>query len=264
MEQTALSPRPELAWIPVAELTVDAAYQRKISDRGRKVIRTICDSFSWSSFGALTVGRSDDGYSIIDGQHRTIAAREMNLEIVPCVVVNAGQSEQARGFAGINGTRTSVTAVDKFRAKVIAGDPEAIKLSNVMSENQIDVDVAPGIDLKIGQTRSIGALERLSSKFGLGVVGTTLEMLREAQPENPSLLSSHAIQSTAVALDRIITSEGDLDVFDRVLQETDFEDLAERCRTASRAMGGSTVKHAATRLIQSYNHGRKIRVSEVF
>lgn len=51
-------------WVQIRRLSVDSAYQRLISTRGRAKIRKIVSEFDWARFGALQVAEAPDGATL--------------------------------------------------------------------------------------------------------------------------------------------------------------------------------------------------------
>lgn len=74
----------EFVILPVASLSV-ISHQRKPSDTH---VRRVVDSIERVGFLAplVVVESDDDGYLVIDGQHRLLAAKELGLRRVPVVV----------------------------------------------------------------------------------------------------------------------------------------------------------------------------------
>ena len=241
-------------FIPVDKLVIDRSFQRKVSERSRSRILKIANNFSWSQFGAIIVSRTHDSrYSVIDGQHRAIAATHIGQVMVPAVVVAGDTRKQALDFVGINTNRTSVATIDKFRARVTAGEPDAVELAKILADLQIDTDVAAGGNMKPRQTRSISALQKLVKTIGKGLTFTTLEMMLDAQPDNPTLLTNMNIQATAKCLVRITDSGGDLDRLAKQLEETDFESLSDDAAQMVKLTGGNRMDRAAELMMRSYN-----------
>jgi hypothetical protein len=115
-------PRPAYADLPVRDLAVDSSYQRSIeARRNQAAIERICENFRWSLFGIVTVTKGLTGYLIIDGQHRTEAARRLKLASVPCLIVPPlSRQDQALAFVAANRDRVSVTPFAIHHAMVAA------------------------------------------------------------------------------------------------------------------------------------------------
>lgn len=253
----------DLRMVKLSDLGIDREYQRRVSDNGRARIVKIVKTFTWTRFGALIVSETaEGGLAIVDGQHRAIAAALLSLEEVPAIVVRShDRSSQAMDFVGINTVRTTVASIDKFRARVAAGDSDAIEVAEALDNLGITTDVPAGVALKVRETRAVVTLEKLQKRFSRGVVFTTLETLIEAQPEEPNLLSAFAIEATAVVVAKMIEAERDLSRLDPVIEDTDFETLKEQAAQLVKLTGGRTAQRGAELLLQAVNKGLKEKVA---
>lgn len=160
-------PRPELAWLPLAMLSIDQSYQRTIDGRiSQKSIGQIADNFRWSCFGVVMVAAKGDGWVIIDGQHRVEAARRCKLATVPCIIVPAGTAqEQAKIFLATNETRVRVNVYALHHARLAAGDEDARAIDDLARKAGIDIPrwPIPRSHIKAGQTLAIQTIKRAAS-----------------------------------------------------------------------------------------------------
>jgi hypothetical protein len=252
----------ELQWVETAKLHVDDRYQRLVSDRGRRTIRKLIAEFDFAKFGAIVVARTEDGsLTILDGQHRALAAIALNIGWVPAAITKAELQDQAKSFVAINANRTGVQAIDKYRARVTAGEPAAVELSEILAELEICTDVPAGGALRPRQTRAVNCLEKLVKAFGKGTAFTALEMLLDAQPGEANLLMNFNIEVTTRTLARVIDAKGNIDRLQQVLEETDFTSLADDASQLTKIQGGQKVKHGTDRLLAAYNKNLKGKVA---
>lgn len=125
---------PELAYLEVADLVFDAAYQREIENRGRKNIQKIAENFQWGRFSPLLVARAPAGkFAVIDGQHRAHAAALAGQTKVPALISELTPSEQASAFSWVNGSITNLTPNQIFKAALNALEPWAVQCDAVVS-----------------------------------------------------------------------------------------------------------------------------------
>ncbi|MCA0963312.1 ParB N-terminal domain-containing protein [Salipiger bermudensis] len=251
-----------LEFIPVSALTVDRRYQRRTSDGSRSRIRKIVSDFSWSKFGAIAVTEVHEGlYAIIDGQHRALAATLIGADAVPAVIARGDLAAQAKDFVGINSVRTSVAAIDKFRARVASGDVVAIAVDEMLKELEISTDVPAGAGIRHKETRAVSTLEKLQKRLGRGVVFTTLETMLDAQPGQNNLLTAFAIDATATVVGKMLDAGRELSRLDSVLAETDFETLKEEAQQLQKLTGGQTSAKGAQLLLQKVNKGLREKIA---
>lgn len=127
-----LSDKPgEMKWINKEMLEVDKKYQRAHS-LGK--VQGMASEWSWVACGTITVGKRDgDGYYIIDGQHRTLAAlRRSDITELPCIVFGVSAvTEEAIGFVRSNTHRKAMSVIDKHRANLVAKDKDAIDIQEI-------------------------------------------------------------------------------------------------------------------------------------
>lgn len=124
-------------------LQVDRSYQRE-DEYKQKVLR-MASEWKWESCGAISVMQRQDGsFMIVDGQNRTLAAwKRPDIKELPCLVFESqGIEHEASSFIEINTNRKPVSAYAKFRAKLIAGNPAAIDINNILLENKLKLSQA--------------------------------------------------------------------------------------------------------------------------
>ena len=108
------------------DLHVDPEYQRTNVSNAR--VLEIASSWSWLACGCLLVAqRADGSYWVYDGQHRKLAAdKRSDIQELPCLVFNVeGKTEEAAGFVRSNTVRGAMSAFNKYRAQLVAGDETA-------------------------------------------------------------------------------------------------------------------------------------------
>jgi hypothetical protein len=118
-------------------LKVNYDYQRNAESK-IKILR-LASNWSWVACGSICVGHRDGEYWVIDGQHRTLAAkRRADIEELPCMVFDTQSVKQeARGFLNANTARKPITSLDKFRAKIAARDEVVLFVNTTFEELSI-------------------------------------------------------------------------------------------------------------------------------
>ena len=131
---------PQVAWVKCEDLLIDHGYQRMIEGRqSQKLIHSIAQNFDWRLLSPLTVSRRDGTYGgtglfVIDGQHRLESARMRgDVPSLPCIISTFESYEaEALAFVNINSARRQVTALDRYHARVAAGEELALKIKEVV------------------------------------------------------------------------------------------------------------------------------------
>jgi hypothetical protein len=130
------SQRGRLEWIHKDILHVDTAtYQRQKLSESR--VRSIVNKFNWPALMPLGVFRRSDGtYWVYDGQHRLAAAkRRDDIGDLPCWVFDGEYiAEEANAFNDANCVRGPVRAFDRFRARLVAGDFDALAVNAALEQ----------------------------------------------------------------------------------------------------------------------------------
>lgn len=252
----------EFLWLRPDQIVIDRTYQRRVSDSGKARIKRAIKDFDWRRFGAISVVPvGNDFYACIDGQHRAIMAWVSGAHLVPAVSFKADVADQAASFVGVNVNRTTVASIDKFRARVAAGDEAAVTAQEIMDDLGISADVPAGCALAPKQTRAVAKVEKLVKFIGKGLTFTALEMLCDAQPDQPNLLTAFAVEATATAVAKLVDAEADLDRLASILPEVDFESLKDDCRQLVKLQGGQLARHGTASIIRLYNKGLRGKVA---
>lgn len=128
-----MQPAPEVQQLAVTALTVDPDVQRAL-DKTR--VDKIAKQYRFDALGVIIVSqRRDQTYHVIDGQHRvaaTIAAGFGDRSVSCLIYRGLSLADEAAMFRHLNNTR-QVMPVDKFRVRVIEGDPVAVTLNHILN-----------------------------------------------------------------------------------------------------------------------------------
>jgi hypothetical protein len=114
----------------------DDVYQRK--SLGQKKINDIARNFDFKLLGTLQVVRRSDGTLwVFDGGHRLRAAlKRSDITLLPCMVYEVNSIvEEARAFFGTNTLNSKVSSFCRYRAMVIAEEPNALIVRDILEQN---------------------------------------------------------------------------------------------------------------------------------
>lgn len=192
---------PQLKWIEVSQLRVDQAYQRPITPRGWNNVSRIATEFRWSKFAPVIVAPAEGGlFAIIDGQHRTLAAKARGIEMIPCQIVAVDAQAQAAAFAAINGAVTPVSATALYKAALAAGVEWAVTLKRVAGEAGVFPQTypKPKKEMKPGETLCIGTLRQLLDRRGEnGLLACLKRVMAHAGAQEPGFVDAHQVRVAA-------------------------------------------------------------------
>ena len=176
-------PDPVLTWLPISELCIDPDYQREINRDGRRAIEAIASKFEWSKFSAVVVSPISGGrFAVIDGQHRTTAAKLIGITSVPCIVQSLDRAGQAAAFAAINGSVTKITPWHVYKAALAAGEGWAVVLQRTAANASCRVMTAnrSAKDKSGGELYGINTLRLLVKRHGEALVTHALKAYRKS------------------------------------------------------------------------------------
>ena len=156
--------------IAPGDLLVDERYQRDLTRRSAKLIRSIVEGFDWLKFKPPVVALTERGFEVVDGQHSCIAAAcHPEIETIPVIVVDGTDlPRRARAFVSHALDRLAVTPAQALRAAVTGGDPLASEMREVMEGAGVIVPAhnpENGVYTP-GQTLAIGAIRGMLRRRG--------------------------------------------------------------------------------------------------
>lgn len=179
-----ITPRPpEFRHRRADMLIVDHSVQRALDTV--RVDRMAAD-LHMDALGVITVSRRADGTGhIIDGQHRAAAVLRAGLgaELLPCMEYEGlTRAQEAAMFIRLNESK-QVQSVDRFRIRVVEGDPVAVRLNAALNEQGWWLGTANGD----GNFSAVAALESVyrgaritESKANLEACRTVLSLVTAA------------------------------------------------------------------------------------
>lgn len=183
-----LGSRPTIEWIHVDRLTMDDSYQRSTDNQAsQRLIKRIASGFDWRLCTPLVVSRRPDGtFAVIDGQHRTLAAKmRHDIPDLPCCVFTyASPEEEAKMFIAANRSRKAMNRLDDFHAALAAGDDDAHQILQLVSDAGLTVArYTSSSAWKPGEIAFTSSILSTMRKHGKGVVSTALRHVADAFPD---------------------------------------------------------------------------------
>jgi hypothetical protein len=178
---------PVLQYCAPDQLRIDAAYQRSLeTGPSQTLIRKIAMFWNWDLCQPLVVARrSDGGLYVVDGQHRLAGAKlRRDIAQLPCVVSTyATASDEAASFVALNQMRRPLSAVDIFKAALVAEDEEAVTILRALTDAGLRLaEHSNHTAWKPGMIANIGGIQRVYRRSGHNVVRVALSALAKAWP----------------------------------------------------------------------------------
>jgi uncharacterized ParB-like nuclease family protein len=237
-----------VASIQVSQLKIDSTYQRSIR---RLLVNKIKQEFDDRLAGALVVSKRDNGYYVLDGQHRFVAMRELGVKDAVCLVLfDLTPAEEARMFDYYNTNRTGLSSYDIHRAKVRYEDPDALKISQILAKygfnltNYNEKNCIAAVATVYGLFRKLGEVD----------FDRTIKLLRETWNGLSTSIDKKMLQG----MQTVMLKAGKLindDEFVAKLKPIDPLTIARKAQAIS--FGYSPSAAYATCIIDHYNSRRK-------
>jgi hypothetical protein len=242
-------------WLVASEIGVDMQYQRPLS-MGH--VRKIAREFNLKAFGVLLVSERANGtYWIIDGQHRLAAVKALGRGDMrlPCHVYrNLSVAEEAEIFH-MQTQRKAISTVDRFRARLFAGDEHALSLNRIIQKHGLHVEQ----NTRRGTLPGIGAVERIYDRQGAQQLDDILTIAVAAWGDREQGIPAIVYQG----LDAFLIRYGDRydrDRLIRVLRSNDLERVTADAKALRSAMRDPCADMSFGRVIFGiYNRGLTTR-----
>jgi len=120
--------------LPFSSLAFDDRYQRAMMPAR---VHALMGRWKLEDVGAITVNIRGGKPYVIDGQHRVRAAMELGLgdtKVLCHVYTGLTVEDEAHKFLALNDAR-SVTPLDRYRAGLVAKDPVAIGIRDILAKH---------------------------------------------------------------------------------------------------------------------------------
>jgi hypothetical protein len=169
--------------IAVEELSIPVYQRDRLS---RHTIEQIKADFHWDQFGRPVIKHLNNGsYEVVDGQHRAVAIDEMwgGKTVIPVHVTQRPKLIDREGlFVDLNRNRKTPTAVELFRAEVVAKRPEALGIKQICDK----LNVLVGYRARTSLPNRCGSINQLRHlyRYGGDVLERTLGVLSQAFPDD--------------------------------------------------------------------------------
>jgi len=146
--------------LPTDLLKIDGSYQRQLS---RTKVNQIAEQWLPDAAGVILVSRRQDGYYVVDGQHRVAAAQRLGVSTLMCQEVDElSIKDEAYRFYLCNTARGNPRTIDTFKARLMYGDEHAVAVHNIITEAGYSVRWSGGVDDDTPYVLvAIGACERV-------------------------------------------------------------------------------------------------------
>lgn len=254
---------PHVEQLLVDDLTVDREVQRSL-DQNR--VRKILADFDVDALGTITVNlRADGTVHVVDGQHRVEALRQKGDENgcrIRCLVYEGlDRAGEAALFRRLNNTRP-VHSLDKFRVRVVEGDPVAVALSDMLAAHGWAIRAGSAS----GSFSAVSALEAVyrgpdGEQADIAACDTTIMALTKAWGHD-----AHAVRAELVGgVGAVIGRHHDAVDTAKLIAELGKQEggalgFSGRSKTFRESYGGTLRDAVAQTVIGLLNKGRRTKI----
>lgn len=254
--------------VAIGKMRVDRQVQRSLDSNRAS---DIANNFNAPGFGIITISERDDGnLYIVDGQHRVAALRLMGAEgshKISCEVFRGlTQADEAALFRVRNNFR-QVKVFDRFRVRVIEGDPVAVILNTTLARHQWTV-------VKSGPSKARGTFNAVSAlEWVYNGAGVRTSVVHPVAVENTLAVATGAWGHDSVGvraeiirgLGLFLVQYGDSVDFAKIIGElAQLEGgpagLIGKARNLNSFRGGGVASAMAEILVTMHNKGRRTNV----
>lgn len=227
------------------ETIVDARYQRDLDTRR---VEAITSAYNASLVGVPVVSKREDGsYVRVDGQHRLAANIQAGFGDLPIMMeVHEGLSlrEEATLFLRLNGGRTSVGAINKYKARLVAEEPDALSIRAILKGVGCKITSGP-------QRGGVMAVQAVEHAFHKGNLEPTMKALFAWLDGEPDAFDGELIRAVSAFL--VVYPEADPLHLARNLESFAPARLSVRLRRERQELYGSKSDAARFVLTEIYN-----------
>jgi hypothetical protein len=258
----------KLEKLPIGNMRVDREVQRSL-DSGRAA--DMANNFNAAGFGFITISiRKDGSVYIVDGQHRVAALRLMGAASdhkVACQVFRGlTQADEAALFRVRNNFK-QVRVFDRFRVRVIEGDPVAVILSKTLDNHGWHVHKS-GPSKQRAAFNAVSALEWVYNGAGIrratvhpNAADNTIAIITGAWGHDTTGVRAEIVRGLGLFL----VQYGESVDFEKLVTELSHSEggagaLIGKARNLNSFRGGGVASALAEILVNLHNKGRRTNV----
>lgn len=221
------------------------------------LVNKIKDTFDADKLGLIVVYTEDwKTYEIIDGQHRVEVLRQLygnDMQIYVYVLENLTLEQRAQYYFDYNVGRKSLTALDKFKARIAYNDSIAITVHELAKANGVLISQ---LDTKIKNVQFpvLNAINVAEKLYHAGLLGRTLEVLYHAYKDADANMAKEAFGSAIMQnVARVIRTYKTIDL-DRLVEV--LSKASSRSWNIKMSDADATLKSVggAIKIVDAYNN----------
>lgn len=253
--------KSKIGQVELAKLHVDRAYQRDLSMRLVDEIAANWDEVASELVMLADRGERNEeetgvkgGLFIVNGQHRTAAARKLQLPKIWARVIDLSETKDPAALEAELRLKTNVRMADRplerFKAQLRAGDERSKRIVEILGRFDTEINETPVADMGIN---AVTVVETIYDVDDGGLLVETLEVLRDAYKVVQGKHASGALMKAAAWFIYKHAEEADRKRFIPRTSEAGIAALGRRARTIQSTMGGTLWLNYYRTLVDFYN-----------
>jgi hypothetical protein len=239
----------------IADINIDPVYQRSLR---HDLVEKIRKEWDIVKAGPILVSQRADGTLwCVDGQHRMIGAQLAGETEIFAHVVHGLTQEQEAGLRLARNDRRSDNMFEKFRTRLVMGDPKAHAIVGICHQFNLVVNETASAYTGVN---AIAALEILYDVDNGATLIKVLKALVDTYGQEALFgrtVGSAMLKATAWFLDRHVANhEVKYAEFIARLKSTDADDIDRKARTSKAALGGALWINYYRAMVEIWNFRR--------
>lgn len=240
----------QVSTLPIDSLNIEHKYQRPPT----KKVQEIGENWNDELVGYPVLSLREDGsYWIIDGQHRIGGARiagKTHLEFD--VREGLTEEQEAELFDKLNGNRSYVTALDRYKARMFYGEPEAEHVTAILSSFGGSIAEKSGKWSSDPRVHCVASLFKLYEQDGGQRLTEVLSIIKESWDEiDKESTTELTVGGIAQFLSR--SKKFNRDRLIRRMNEEGVAQIKRQANAHSQIFGGSGPTNFYRALVEVYN-----------
>lgn len=258
LDATGLHSRSEIREVDVAKLRVDRSYQRDVS---QKIVEDIAADWNEVASELILVSNRGSGENgglyVINGQHRTMAAKRLGMPKIWARVVRLSDLDDPGTIEADLRLRTNAKLADRpyerFKAQLRAGDPQSLAIQELLKKYDTHINLVPS---KSGDgLNSVAAVEQVYEIDDGKLLSDVLDLVRKARGKvNHETAPANMIKALAWVLEKH-AMELDFNRMAEALKSLTISQIMMRASMRQGAEGGAAWLNVYAVLLDLYNEG---------
>lgn len=243
--------------VAIDTLKVDRSYQRDVSMRMVDEIVGKWDEVASELLLVSDRGEREDGTGglyLVNGQHRTTAAKKMGLKKVWARIINLTEHpDPAKVEAGLRlmtNVRLGDRPTERFKAQLRSGNEESKAIVKILSEFDTEINEVPVQDEGINSVSGVETLYRVDDG---GLLREVLEVIRKAYGKVGGRYATLNIMKGVAWFIVKHADDTDRDRLIAQLEVTGPAQLDRRARASQSVMGGTLWLNYYRTIVELYN-----------